>query len=308
MTGSDTEQGPSTFEARLLDELRPLHAAQRARLRRGDATPDRRPPRRATVIGRIAVAAALAVALVVASNVVGLVGGSPDPAFAVEVLDDGRVHLVLRNDRAYPVAQAEAQLQAAGIDVRVESVPGSRSTVPRLVGIGLDHDAPGVDVANGWRGVGGAPDEIFDAVVDPARFDGTVVLQVVPRATSLEPRDAVFSAFSPGEVLEDLPCEQGWPLTSRQVAEGAEAAGLQVQWWRVTGLPDDERGYAFEPRAERPEGVVVHAWEGPISEPGIVEIPADTLAVQVLPGTPDTEQEQTLGLDPEPYLRYCPGR
>ena len=187
--------------------------------------------------------------------------------------------------------------------------PGSRSTVRRLVGIGLDHDAPGVDVRNGSRDVGGAPDEVFDVVVDPARFDGTVVLQVVPRAASREPREAVFSAFyRPVRSWRIFRASRGgrsrrgrWPRRRRPRACRC-SGGASRTGWTTKG------GYAFEPRAERPEGVVVHAWEGPISEPGVVQIPAGTLAVQVLPGTPDAEQVEALGLDPEPYLRSCPVR
>lgn len=294
MTPTDTDR----FEQRLWAELRPMLEEQSAH----------HPLQRRRGLPPLQRVAAVIVLTAVSVGVLAMVlarGDGGDRVFAEE-LDDGRVRVSLELAEYFDAPEsARDELEAAGLDVRVEQPTGSPSMVGKVTNIMVDHDAPGVEVAVGARD----PDEVAVATIDPEVFDGAVTL-VVPRAPEQgEPLEIAGSAFFAGEPLGGLWCEQ-WPLTSQQVADAAAERDLQVHWEVVTSVaPNAEQpdysDFAYERSAERPDGRVLFAQLATNSPVQPSTPDAGSLVVTVLPDHVASRPDLERSLSPESVAPHC---
>lgn len=208
-------------------------------------------PRRALIL-----AASLAVAAVGIVLASGIVERTSSPAFAIRELPNGVIEIENVSD-IRDVDGLENELREFGIDAEVVTVPASPSMVGEafayVPGEGDPSPLPGLS-----HGRDGEPD-VFTYRIDPAVFDGRVVIELNVKALSGESYRASQEAFAPGEVLGGLHCALGTPLSAADVAARLPELGLTAQWFILSGFESDADGgtYHSEQVTEVPDGEVV---------------------------------------------------
>ncbi len=219
-----------------------------------------------------------------------------DRAFAVQQRSDGSLRVTVVEHLDDPWGLQEA-LRRRGVAVAITRVPGSPSTVGRLSHLFVPEDAEGIEVLRS------SPSHVWDFIVDPQVFAGTITLEVAEAARPGQRILAVGEAFAPGEPLQGLPCAVGWPVDSAELERAAGRAGMGVAWHVVTGF-DGDGGWSTGPSATRPDGPVFTAY---LRQPGTLHVevlPAD-LRPQGLSGSSWADPEaRTAGCTPEQAQRW----
>lgn len=187
-------------------------------------------PRRLAVAGAGGLAVAAAVSLVLALGPTGTSSGpGPAAAFALEVTDDGRIHVTMHQDFD-DADRLAAELRDAGVDVRVLPHPAH----PMLVGT---VEFPSHQLDDGAVGVEEGDREFW---IDPRRFDGEIEMLVYVPPESGGDWQQAPSAFHPDEPLGGLPCIlDGGPLTTAELQARARSVGIDRFRWISFGAPDE---------------------------------------------------------------------
>ena len=230
-----------------------LTAAQVSRAAAPDPARHRRVSRRV-----LALAASLAVAGVAIVLVSGVFQRTSTPAFAIRELPNGVIEIENVSD-IRDVEGLENELHEFGIDAEVVAIPASPSMVGEAVayvpGEGDPNPLPGLS-----HGRDGEPD-VFTYRIDPAIFDGRVVIELYVKALPGEAYRAGQEAFAPGEVLGGLQCALGTPLRAADVAQRLPELGITPRWYVLSDFYTESDGsgggYHSEQVAEVPDGEVV---------------------------------------------------
>lgn len=185
-------------------------------------------------------------ALVVLVVIVMIGLGATDPAFAVEELDDGRVHVEI-----YPqFDQAEAlrtELSAAGVDVEVVALRAH----PAIDGVieFVSHDQQAAGAVQPAKG---------ELIIEPDALTGPIEMLIYSTPDPdlrLDDSDTLWQAspsiFHPDEPLGGLNCAIEGPLSTGVLEEHATSVGITTIDWVSVDAP--------EATPRRPEGVVLGA-------------------------------------------------
>jgi hypothetical protein len=237
-------------------------------------------------VGTVAAGVALAAVLVTNALI------SPETAFAVRPLEDGRIEVTI-DDLADGTVLSD-ELREFGVDVTVVPEIASPSQVGRVAGIagaGVDDDGqlpPGLEIS--------ADGDPLRILIDPARFDRGLTLYVGVPAGDGETYTLTGHAFAEGEPLAGLHCTLGLDLTADQVSQAARAAGVTIEWTVITDVTLDTTGYvsSSRPAPSAPAGRVVSAYPRD----------ADTVAVEVVPD--DLPNGDVIELNEPDSLDSCP--
>lgn len=208
-------------------------------------------PRRALVLA--ASLALAAVGIVLAS---GIVERTSSPAFAIRELPNGVIEIENVSD-IRDVEGLENELREFGIEAEVVAIPASPSIVGEafayVPGEGDPSPLPGLS-----HGRDGEPN-VFTYRIDPAVFEGRVVIELNVKALPSEPYQASQEAFAPGEALGGLQCALGTPVRAADVAARLPELGLTARWFILSGFESDADGGTYHSQQvdEVPDGEVV---------------------------------------------------
>ncbi len=250
------------FEHRLLVELREIVGERAAVPSSSPAPTNRRPSpgfprRRWALVG--AVVAFAAMALVLGPTFVAP-EGSRSSAFAVEVLEDGRIHVKIATDFDQG-KRLQDELAKAGVEVQVITMRSH----PALVGT-IEFPQHQLDPDGVERGQG-------EFWVDPSQFSGTVEVLIHTAPAPGQQWMQAPSVFHPDEPLGGLPCALGGPMSTAMLERYAASVGItSIDWW-VLNRDSRDDSVAVQPSDVRPEGDVEHA----------ERVAPDTLRVGVRP-------------------------
>lgn len=177
-------------------------------------------------------------------------GGWTSPALAIQRAN-GVFNVRLLNEDADP-EQMQAELEAAGIAVRVEAAASTPSGVGRWVGGALPQ---GYDVK----------DDGTLLQVSPGA--GPVVLTVGREPDAGESYEVVREAFHEGEPLH---CSGVHEMAPREADAKVRAMGYDVEWLQVSD-PDSEEATVDKLQSSPASGVVV---DGRLLRPGVMVLTA----------------------------------
>ena len=237
------------FEGRLLLELRQVVRE------RGEAT-STRPKSISQVLPvrgghgrRWALAASVVVVAVLALSMGPTIftpRGSGSSAFAVDVLEDGRIHVRVAADFDEG-ARLQERLREEGVKAQVIPVKSHPALVGTIEFPQHQLRSDGID-----RGKG-------EFWIDPERFRGTVEVLVHTATRPGEEWSQAPSVFHPDEPLGGLPCVLEGPMDTALLESYARSVGITRFAWSL--LEGDPRGSSrgVKQRAARPDGEVEHA-------------------------------------------------
>lgn len=249
-----TEDLPG-FEQRLLSELRQVvNDHQLAPVRPAAQERARRPAPSSSHRWLLVPAAALAVLVAVVGPSIVLPGSSGSAAYALDVLANGELHVVLAPDFDES-ARLRAELDDAGVRVQ----PMTITAAPALVGT-----IEIIPLGEGGRSAAASkPDglELGDGEfwIDPKRYEGSVEMLVYVAPPPGEPWQQAPSVFHPDQPLGGLPCSLEGPLTAAVLEGAARQSGIErFTWLSESGDPTKEE-VRLDRSSERPDGEVASA-------------------------------------------------
>ena len=237
------------FERRLLVELQDIVRERGTALpsstpaRKGSLQPAGAPLRRWALL--VAITVIVAGALVLGPAIVSP-DGSGSSAFAVTVLDDGRIHVEVATDFDEG-RRLQDELGKAGVKAEVITIESH----PALVGI-IEFPQHQLSPAGLERGDG-------EFWLDPSQFRGTVEVLIHSASDPGEEWTQAPSVFHPDEPLGGLPCALAGPMDSAVLERYARSAGINRFAWSVLEQDPEGASRTIEPQSVRPAGDVEHA-------------------------------------------------
>lgn len=172
--------------------------------------------------------------------------GSRSSAFAVSVLDDGRIYVKVATDFDEG-ERLQEELERAGVKAEVIAIESH----PALVGTieFPQHQLPEEGVERGKR----------EFWIDPSQFGGTVEVLIHTATGPGQEWSQSPSVFHPDEPLGGLPCALAGPMDSATLERYARSVGITRFDWSVLEGDPEGASRTIEPRSIRPPGDVEHA-------------------------------------------------